>query len=194
MKKIILASNNKHKVEEFKQMLTDYEILTMEEVGYYDDIVEDGETFLDNAIIKAKAVTKFLNEKGINATVVADDSGLCVNALGGAPGVHSARYAGDHNTEANRQKLLDELKDKQDRSAYFVTVLVEMQNDYSYNYYEGKTFGHITKEVLGNTGFAYDPLFYSDELGKTFGQASPEQKNSVSHRARAIQKLKEKRC
>ena len=194
MKKIILASNNKHKVEEFKQMLSDCEILTMEEIGYNDDIVEDGETFLDNALIKAKAVTKFLNEKGVEAIVVADDSGLCVNALLGAPGVHSARYAGDHNVEANRQKLLDELKDKSDRSAYFVTVLVEMNNDYSYNYYEGKTFGHITKEIRGYTGFAYDPLFYSDELGMTFGEATAEQKNSVSHRARAIQKLKEKGC
>ncbi len=192
MKKIILASNNKHKVKEFREMLPEYEILPLEDIGYYDDIVEDGETFLDNALIKAKAVVSFLNSKDFkeDVIVVADDSGLCINALGGAPGVHSARYAGDHTVEANRQKVLNELKDKQDRSAYFITVLAVMNLDGEYKFVEGKTFGDITPDVRGYAGFAYDPIFYSYELGKTFGEATAEEKNSVSHRARAIIELK----
>ena len=192
MKKIILASNNEHKVREFRQMLPNYNISPMEDIGFYDDIVEDGETFLDNALIKARAVVEYIKGKHFDkdTIIVADDSGLCINALGGAPGVHSARYAGDHTVEANRQKVLNELKDKEDRSAYFVTVLAVMNLDGDYKFVEGKTYGDITPDVRGYAGFAYDPIFYSYELKKTFGEASAEEKNSVSHRARAIEELK----
>ena len=192
MKKIILASNNKHKVKEFREMLPDYEILPLEEIGYFEDIVEDGETFLDNALIKAKTVVEYLKDKGFDqdTLVVADDSGLCIDALGGAPGVHSARYAGNHTVEANRQKVLSELQNVMDRSAYFVTVLAVMNLQGEQKFVEGKTFGEITRDIRGYAGFAYDPIFYSPELGKTFGEASAEEKNSVSHRSRAIQELK----
>lgn len=188
MEKIILASNNKHKIKEFRKML-DAEVLCLEDIGFYDDIVEDGETFKDNALIKAKAVSKFLKEKGIVANVVAEDSGLCVNALGGAPGVYSARYAGEHDDNANRQKLLKSLEGKTDRSAYFICVIVKLFTDGHYIAVEGKTFGQITTEELGDKSFGYDCLFYSDELHKTFGQVSSEEKNAVSHRGRALENL-----
>ena len=188
-KTIVLASNNKHKIQEFEEMLLDYEILTLEDVGFFDDIVEDGTTFLENSLIKARAVTEFLNKKGKKALVIADDSGLCVNALGGEPGVYSARYAGNHDNQANRDKLLENLKDKNDRSAYFVCLLTVMKPDGSYDYVEGKTFGQITTKEIGNTDFCYDCLFCSDDLKKTFGEATEDEKNSVSHRGRAIKML-----
>ena len=189
--KIILASNNKHKIEEFSQILTNYEILSLKDIGYYDDIVEDGETFLDNALIKANAVREFLNGK-VDALIVADDSGLCVNALNGEPGVYSARYGGSHgNNAANRAKLIKNLDGKKDRSAYFICMLVLMSADGSYEYFEGKTYGKILEKETGDTSFCYDCLFLSDDLKKSFGEASSSEKNSVSHRFRAIQKLKQ---
>ena len=188
-KTIVLASNNKHKIQEFKEMLPDYEILALKDVDFFDDIVENGTTFLENSLIKARAVTEFLNKKGKKALVIADDSGLCVNALGGEPGVYSARYAGNHDNQANRDKLLENLKDKNDRSAYFVCLLTVMKPDGSYDYVEGKTFGQITTKEIGNTDFCYDCLFCSDDLKKTFGEATEDEKNSVSHRGRAIKML-----
>ena len=193
MKTIVLASNNKHKIEEFKEMLPNYEILALKDIGLFDDIVEDGSTFLENSLIKAKAVTNFLKEQNKKALVIADDSGLCVNSLNGEPGVFSARYGGDHDFQACRDKLLKNLKDKTDRSAYFVCLLVVMQPDGTYDYVEGKTFGQITTKEVGKTDFCYDCLFYSDDLKKTFGEATNEEKNSVSHRGRAIEMLIEKK-
>jgi len=192
MKTIVLASNNKHKIEEFKELLPEpeYQILSLKDIGFFEDIVEDGNSFLENSLIKARAINKFVQStKYKNALVIADDSGLCVNALGGAPGIYSARYSGDHNVVANRQKLLAELAGKADRSAYFVCLLVVMHPNGTYSYVEGKTFGEITKEERGKTDFGYDCLFYSTDLHKTFGQATEEEKNSVSHRGRAIEQL-----
>ena len=190
MKTIVLASNNAHKIAEFKKMLPQYKILALKDVGFYDEIIEDGKSFLENSLIKAKAIHKFLqNTEYKNALIIADDSGVCVNALGGEPGIYSARYAGDHSFENNRKKLLKNLEGKDDRSAYFLCLLVVMYPDGSYKYVEGKTFGSITKEEHGKTGFCYDCLFYSDELKKNFGEATDEEKNSVSHRAKAIQML-----
>lgn len=192
MKTIVLASNNKHKIEEFRKILAGYEVLSMKDVGYEDDIIEDGETFLDNSLIKARALNKYLTSRGINASVIADDSGLCVNALNGRPGVHSARYGGDHDSQSNRNRLLEELNGKTDRSAYFVCLLTVMEPDGSYKWVEGKTYGQITAKEIGKTDFGYDCLFYSDDLKKTFGEATEEEKNSVSHRGRAIKMLLEK--
>ena len=190
--RFVLASNNKGKIKEFKEMFEGYEILTLNDVGFYDDIVEDGDTFLANSLIKARTVTKYLKEKGIKASVIADDSGLCVNALDGRPGIYSTRSAGGHgNDEANRKKVLDELKDKTDRTAYFECVIVKMEEDESYEVFEGKTFGEISKEEVGNRDFCFDCIFYSTEINKSFGLASSEDKNSVSHRGRAIEKLKQ---
>lgn len=189
MKKIVVASNNKHKLEEFKTLLNDYEILSLNDIGFYDDIVEDGDTFEQNAKIKTDTVFEFCKQKGINASVVADDSGLCVDALGGAPGVYSARYSGDHNDEGNRQKLLKELAGKTNRDAHFACALSFKNSGHEF-VVVGRCYGKITTEKLGSDRFGYDPLFFSDEIQKTFGQATPEEKDSVSHRGKAVELLK----
>ena len=192
MKVRVLASNNKHKIKEFKQMFSEDEILSLEDIGYYDEIEEDGSSFLENSLIKAKTVYEFLKNKNISASVIADDSGLCVNSLNGEPGIHSARYSGDHDDINNRKKLLENLKDKKDRNACFVCLIVEYFSENNYICVEGKTHGYITNEEKGDTSFGYDCLFYSNELNKTFGEASQEEKNKVSHRGRAIIALKNK--
>ena len=192
MKKLVLASNNKHKVSEIKAIFNDYKILTMNDIEYYDEIVEDGNTFVENSLIKAKTISKYLRTKGIECNVLADDSGLCCEALDGAPGIYSARYAGGHgNDKANRDKLIEELKDK-DKKAYFICSLVLYKPDNTYISVEGRTYGTIVDEEKGDTSFGYDCIFLSDDLGVTFGEATSEEKNKVSHRYRALVKLKEK--
>ena len=191
MRKIVLASNNKHKVEEIKEMLNNVEIITLNDIGYLDDIEETGETFLENALIKAETISNYLKEKNLDYDVLADDSGLCCVALDLAPGIYSARYAGEHgNNEENRKKLLDDIKDK-DRTAYFTCTIVLYHTNGTYEYREGRSYGTIIDEEKGDKSFAYDCIFLSDDLGKTFGEATSEEKNKVSHRGRAIQAIKE---
>ncbi len=185
MKRIIVATANKHKLQEIKQILSNYEIISMAEVGYNDEIEENGTTFFENALIKAKTVSKAIGE-----TVLADDSGLCVDALGGAPSIMSARYANKHGDDkANREKLLFEMKDKKDRKARFVCCLVLYKPDDTYISVEGKTEGEILYEEQGENGFGYDSLFFSTELNKGFAVCSQEEKNSVSHRGKALKLL-----
>ena len=191
MKKIVLASNNKHKIEEINDIFNDYEILSMKDIGYLEDIVEDGNTFEENALIKAKTISKYLKAKNMEYDVLADDSGLCCEALDGAPGIFSARYAGEHgNDKANRDKLIKELKDK-NKNSYFLCSLVLYKTDDTYLTAEGKTYGSIIDEERGDTSFGYDCIFLSDDLGKTFGEATSEEKNKVSHRYRALVELKD---
>ena len=191
MKKIVLASNNKHKIEEINAIFKGYEILSMKDIGYLEDIVEDGNTFEENALIKAKTISKYLKEKNMEYDVLADDSGLCCEALDGAPGIFSARYAGEHgNDKANRDKLIKELKDK-NKNSYFLCSLVLYKTDETYLTAEGKTYGSIIDEERGDTSFGYDCIFLSDDLGKTFGEATSEEKNKVSHRYRALVELKD---
>ncbi len=190
MKKIVLASNNQHKIEEFKKIFSNLQILSMAEIGFCDEIEETGTTFVENSYLKAHAVAEFLKKKHIKATVLADDSGLCVDALGGRPGVYSARYAGQHDDAANRKKLLQELKGVKDRSAHFVCVITKIEPNGDCSYVEGRADGRILTKEMGSNGFGFDPLFYSDELGKTFAEALPDEKNAVSHRAKAIKELK----
>lgn len=191
METIVLASNNQHKIKEFKEIMKDYNIITMAEVGFTDDIVEDGDTFLANSTIKSKTIAKYLKEKNLNYMVMADDSGLCVDALNGDPGVYSARYAGEHTQQANRDKLLANLKDVEDpnRTARFKCVITFLKPDGTMLVGEGKVEGKILKQETGDTSFGYDCLFYSNELKKCFGQATETEKNSVSHRGRAIADL-----
>ena len=163
----------------------------MAEIGFVDDIEEDGTTFFENAMIKAKAVMEFLKEKGEEYPVIADDSGTCVNALGGEPGIYSARYSGDHNFAANRKKLFEKLEGVEDRTAYFNCTLVMLYPSGEYKTVDGRVYGVITTEEVGDTSFGYDCMFLTGELRKTFGEATAEEKNQVSHRARAIKKLKE---
>ncbi len=185
-KTIVLASNNQHKLKEFKEILTDYKILTLNDIGYYEEIEETGETFLENALIKAKTIHDYLKKQNLNYLIVAEDSGLCVDSLDGAPGVYSARYMGVHgNDQGNRDKLQQELKNKK-RDAYFICTIVVYYPDGNYQSFVGKTYGRITDEEIGNKDFGYDCIFYSNDLEKTFGEATEEEKNSVSHRGRAI--------
>ena len=192
MKKIILASNNNHKLKEFREVFCGFEVLGLKDIGFTDEIIEDGDSFEENSEIKARAVQKFLKDKGVSADVVADDSGLVVEALGGEPGIYSARYSGEHDDKANREKLLQRLMFNENRDAYFVCCLVVIKSNGEKVVAEGKTYGRITNDEKGDTSFGYDCLFFSNELNKTFGEATPEEKNSISHRGRAIKELLKK--
>ncbi|MBR3249529.1 MAG: RdgB/HAM1 family non-canonical purine NTP pyrophosphatase [Clostridia bacterium] len=188
-KTIVIASNNEHKLKEFKEILTEYNIVTLNDISYYDDIEETGTTFEENALIKAQTIHKYLKSRGLDYIVIADDSGLCVESLNGAPGVYSARYAGGHgDNEANRSKLQQDLIGKE-RDAYFICTIVVVYTNGEHKTFEGKTFGKITEEELGKKDFGYDCIFYSNDLNKTFGEATEEEKNSVSHRGRAIKEM-----
>lgn len=189
MRKIVLASNNKHKVKEIKEMLSDIELLTLNDIGFNEEIDETGTTFLENALIKAETVSKFLKNNNLDYDVLSDDSGLSCIALDGKPGVYSARYASDHDIKLNRTKLISDLKDK-DKKAYFNCTLVLYHIDGKYEYAEGKTYGTIIEEEKGDTSFGYDCIFLSDDLKKTFGEATEQEKNSVSHRFRALKQIK----
>lgn len=189
MKNLVIATNNSHKLKEFKEILTNYNIISLKDIGFEDDIEETGSTFEENAVIKARAVHEYLKNKNLNYMVLADDSGLCVDSLNGAPGIYSARYAGNHDSKANRNKLLNELKDKPSRDAHFTCAIVICYEDGSCKTFIGKTYGKIAFEEIGSTDFGYDCIFYSKDLNKTFGEASEEEKNSVSHRGRAIQEM-----
>lgn len=186
-KTIIVASSNEHKIKEIAEIFNGYSVIGCKQLGFNGEIEETGETFFDNALIKAKTVAKALNK-----IVLADDSGLCVDALGGAPGVYSARYAGDGESESNIDKLLKELKGQKNRRAKFVCCMV-MCNGKGDKICttKGETLGEILEERRGKCGFDYDPIFYSYDLKKSFGEATESEKNSVSHRARAIKNLLE---
>ena len=184
---LVIASNNKHKVSEIKQILSGKfdRIYSLAELGINVDPEETAPDFLGNARIKARSISAYTDK-----AVVADDSGLEVVALGGAPGVFSARYAGEPaSDEKNNDKLLREMRDISDRSARFVTTMVLLFPSGKEIVGVGEVKGEILSERRGANGFGYDPLFYSCELGKTFGEASVEEKNGVSHRARALAEL-----
>ena len=184
--KLLIASNNKHKIEEIKAVLKDKfdQITDLEEEGIICDPDETGKTFYENALIKAKAVATLTDK-----AVLADDTGLCVNALNGRPGVRSARYADDHDSGANRQKVLAELEGKTDRSAYFQTVVVLLYPNGKVVTGEGRVDGNIIDEEKGANGFGYDCIFRCAELNKTFAEASTAEKLTVSHRSRALRDL-----
>lgn len=186
--KLVIATDNKNKVKEIKEVLKDFdfEILSKKELGLGDlNIVENAETLEGNAKIKAEAISK-----KIDSYILADDTGLFVKALNGEPGVRSARYAGDHDEKANRKKLLKNLEDKDDRSAYFKTVLCLISPDKNINFIEGTCKGIIANEEKGKGGFGYDPIFIPEGQNKTFGQMSLLEKNIISHRGRALENLK----
>ena len=188
--KIVVASGNKAKLREIAQIFKGYDIVSMQEAGFCDDIDETGETFEENALIKARAVSSALH-----CAALADDSGLCVDALGGAPGVHSARFCGRHGDDAaNNRLLLEKLKDvpEKERTAYFESCVALVFANGESIIASGRTYGRILEREEGGGGFGYDPLFFSDDLGKSVGVAAPEEKNAVSHRGRALAALAEK--
>ena len=184
---LIIATHNPHKVREIRQILGDKfdNILSASQVGISSDVEETGETFYENARLKAD----FVKAQKKNCAVLSDDSGLCVDYLDGAPGVLSNRFFKEGDDRANRLHLLDVLKDAKDRQAHFETCVVFIDENGKVFSAVGKTEGRITFSESGNGGFGYDSVFFSNELGKTFGEASPEEKNSVSHRGRALNAL-----
>ena len=187
--KIVLATNNRHKVEELTHLLAGEgrEIRTLAESGFSGEIVEDGATFEENSYIKARTVSERLG-----CIAVADDSGLEVDCLGGAPGVHSARYAGEHASDAeNLDKLLDAVCGKTDRRARFVSVITAVFPDGRRITARGECEGKILDERRGSGSFGYDPVFYYEPLGKTFAEMTTEEKNAVSHRGKAVRRYAE---
>ena len=183
MKELILASNNAHKVEEIKSILDDYKILTLKDIGYYEDIIEDGTTFEENALIKARTIAEYSGKAAI-----ADDSGLSVALLDGRPGVYSARYSEEQTDEKNIEKVLAELNGEKSE-AKFVSVIALVRPDGSEVTFRGECHGEIIFEKRGNNGFGYDPIFYVPSLEKTFAELTPEQKNSISHRKESLEKF-----
>ena len=185
--KLVLASGNEHKILEISQMLPEFEVVGYKQFGYDFEIEENGETFYENALIKAKTVSEKLN-----LPALADDSGICVDALNGAPGIYSARYAGDGDDKHNNQLLLKNMENQTDRKAKFVCCMVFYKPDGTIITATGETHGKILHEEQGENGFGYDPLFFSDDLNKCLGVATAEEKNTISHRYRAISALKSK--
>ncbi len=190
-KKIVFATNNKNKLAEIREMLagTGFEVLSLADIGCHDDIPETAATLEGNALQKANYVyNKYAT------TCFADDTGLEVDALGGAPGVYSARYAGGegHDSEANMAKLLAELGGNSDRRARFRTVIALIEGGQEEpKLFEGIVTGEITADRRGGEGFGYDPIFRPDGHAETFAEMGHEMKNKISHRARAVAKLVE---
>ena len=185
---LVVATGNAHKLKEIAEIFTDFEVISQKQAGFDEDVEETGKTFAENALIKAEAAAKALG-----CLALADDSGLCVNALDGAPGVYSARYCGVHgNDKGNRALLLTNMQGVVDRSAHFTCALALVYPDGKKLVAEGKTYGKILQAETGDGGFGYDCIFESDDLKKSFGLATSEEKNGVSHRFRALQALLKK--
>ena len=187
--KIIAATKNKNKLREFGEILKGFEIISQEEAGIDIDVEETGTTFEENSFLKAKAI---YDASGIPA--IADDSGLCVDALGGEPGVYSARYGGEGYDDAGRvQLLLKNMKDIPDekRTARFVCAITMVSDDGVITA-RGECEGRINHAPVGENGFGYDPIFYMEEYDKTTAQMTPDEKNAVSHRGKALRIFAEK--
>lgn len=185
MKQIVFATNNKNKLREIREIMSDlYEVLSLDDIGCHEEIVEDAETIEGNAKIKADFVT---NKYHVDC--FADDTGLEVEALNGAPGVYSARYAGEHcSYQDNVNKMLNAMRGKTNRKAAFRTVIALNLDGKSYTF-EGRCDGQIIESQRGTDGFGYDPIFMPDGFNQTFAEMSHEEKNAISHRGRATRKL-----
>ena len=182
--KLVFATNNKNKLHEVQAMLTNFEIVSLADIGCFEDIPETADTLEGNSILKANFVTE---KYGLNC--FADDTGLEVKSLNNAPGVYSARYAGsENNSENNIQKLLTELKNKSDKSAQFRTA-VTLNIEGKQFTFEGMCKGKILDKKQGEQGFGYDPIFMPEGFDKSFAEMNMTEKGSISHRGRAIQKL-----
>ncbi len=184
---IILASNNQNKVKEIKKILKNVDILTLSEINFLKEIEETGKTFKENAYIKAKTIYDIYHKP-----VIADDSGLCVEALNFEPGVYSHRYAGPKSTDdENNQLLIQNLKGISNRNAYYTCVICYYDGEKEL-YFEGKVDGIIIDEARGNNGFGYDPHFYIPSFNKTMAELKIDEKNTISHRFKALEMFKEK--
>ena len=191
--KLILATSNTDKAREIAEILSDtpFVVSTMKEEGFNPDIVEDGKTFEENALIKARAVHALAQ----NAYVMADDSGLCIDALDGAPGIYSARFCGEDSTYPEKfAKIFEMLKDvpEEERTAKFVCSIAVVRPDGTEFTVRGEVCGVLHEKPMGDGGFGYDPIFYVPEFGMTTAQMTKEQKNSISHRGKASRAMAEK--
>lgn len=185
---LVVASGNAHKIREIAEIFTHFNVVSQKQMGFDEDVEETGLTFAENALIKARAAANALH-----CIALADDSGLCVDALGGAPGVFSARYCGYHGDDkANRDLLLKNMQGVENRAAHFTSAIALVFPDGQELLAEGHTYGKILHQETGDGGFGYDCLFESDDLGKSFGLATAEEKNAVSHRYRGLQALLKK--
>lgn len=184
-RRLVVATGNAHKLREIAEIFTDFEVLSQKQMGFTEEVEETGTTFAENALLKARAAAKALG-----CIALADDSGLCVDALGGAPGIYSARYAGEHGSDkANRDLLLKNMEKVTDRRAYFISAIALVYPDGKELVTEGRTYGKVLYEEQGEGGFGYDCIFESDDLKKSFGLATAEEKNAVSHRFRGLQAM-----
>lgn len=189
MKEAIIATHNPGKVKEFKEILEPkgYDVKSLADIGYTEEIEETGHTFEENAVLKAEAVAKAMNKM-----VIADDSGLSIDNLGGSPGVYSARYAGEQkDDQANIVKVLGELKEieKEQRTARFRCALAVSIPGEETKTVEGHVEGYIAEEPRGEYGFGYDPIFIVKDKDKTMAELTSDEKNKISHRADALKKL-----
>lgn len=191
MEKLLIATNNQGKVREIKKILDGVycEILSLKDAGIDIEVLEDGSSFYENARKKAVTISKM-----VDCDVLADDSGLCVHALGGAPGIYSARFAGEGaSDEDNNKKLIKMIKKvpEDGRQAKFVCAMVMARGGSELMHVEGEVYGEILTKPRGEGGFGYDPLFFVERQGKTFGELNADVKNKISHRARALAGIKE---
>ena len=188
MIKLVLATRNKNKIHEFKVLFKEYSdlditVLSLDDIGFYGEIEESGETFEENAISKASVPAR------LGYIGIADDSGLCVDALNGAPGIYSARFSGGDD-EDNNDLLLEKLKNESNRDAKYVCAMACVFPDHVNDFtVKGECYGKILTKRVGEGGFGYDPLFYFEPFGKTFAQVDLAKKNTVSHRAAAMRSL-----
>lgn len=178
---LLVATSNIHKKQEIQQIAgPEFSIKSLQDVGITEEIPEDGQSFEENALIKAKYC---FEKTGIPC--VGDDSGLVVEALDGRPGIYSARYAGNHDFDANIKKVLEEMQGISQRDAYFCTVLAYYDGSHT-ELFTGRVYGKLTEEKSGTEGFGYDPIFIPNGYEKTFSEMSPEEKNAISHRRKAL--------
>lgn len=178
---LLVATHNLHKKEEIQQILgTEYLVTSLTDYDINDEIVEDGNTFQENALIKAKYCFEKTGKPSLG-----DDSGLVVEGLNGRPGIYSARYAGDHDFKKNISKVLEELKDEPNRKAYFISMLCYVDKEVEH-YFEGRVYGNITDKTFGEDGFGYDPIFTPEGHNQTFAEMHVQEKNQISHRKLAL--------
>ncbi len=184
MQELVIASNNKGKIREINALISDITLLSLQDIGFTDEIPEPFHTFEENALTKAQTIYQY-SEKN----VFADDSGICANALNGEPGVFSARYAGlPTDDENNLQKLLHELADKEDKTAYYKAVICLLWEGEPY-FFEGVCNGRIIPQKQGEGGFGYDPIFVPDGYDQTFAELPLDIKNTISHRGKAVRAM-----
>lgn len=184
MEELVIASNNQGKIREIKAMIDNISLLSLKDVGFDQEIEEPYDTFNENAAVKAETVHKYCGKN-----VFADDSGICVPALDGKPGVHSAYYAGlPRDNDRNLEQLIEDMANKEDRSAYYKAVICLVWNGETH-YFEGECHGTLAKGKVGTGGFGYDPIFIPNGYNQTFGELPQEVKNKLSHRGVAVRKM-----